>query len=115
AWAADRNGSEYYTIHVRDVETGQDRPERIEKAGSGALWALDSQSFYYVELDENHRPFRVRKHVLGTSQADDAIIYEESDPGFFVSVDLTQSRRFITISAHDHQTSEVWLIDAEQG
>lgn len=115
AWAADRNGSEYYTIHIRDVETGQDRAERIEKAGSGALWSLDSQSFYYVELDENHRPFRVRKHVLGTAQADDAIIYEESDPGFFVGVDLTQSRRFITISAHDHQTSEVWLIDAEKG
>lgn len=115
AWAADRNGSEYYTIHIRDAATGKDRDETIEKAGSGALWANDNASFYYVELDENHRPFRVRQHVLGTAQADDAIVYEEKDPGFFVGVGITQSRRFIAISAHDHQTSEVWLIDADTG
>ncbi len=115
AWAADRNGSEYYTIHIRDIDTGKDRDERIEKAGSGATWMNDSQSFYYVELDENHRPFRVRRHVLGTAQADDEIVYEEQDPGFFVSVGQTQSRRFITISAHDHQTSEIWLVDADEG
>lgn len=115
AWAADTNGSEYYTIKIRDIATGEDRTEVIEKAGSGALWANDSASFYYVELDENHRPFRVRQHVLGTAQADDTIVYEEQDPGFFVGVGLTQSRKFITISAHDHQTSEVWLIDADKG
>lgn len=114
AWAADRNGSEYYTIFLRDLDTGKDRDERIEKSGSGAVWANDSSRFYYVELDENHRPFRVREHVPGTSQADDAIIYEEKDAGFFVGVGMTQSRRYLTISAHDHQTSEVWLIDAEK-
>ncbi|SDG38314.1 S9 family peptidase [Pelagibacterium luteolum] len=115
AWAADRNGSEYYTIALRDAATGEDRDERIEKAGSGATWAKDSKSFYYVELDDNHRPFRVRQHVLGTAQVDDRIVYEEKDAGFFVGVGDTQSRRFIVISAHDHQTSEVWLIDAEHG
>ncbi|WP_116652920.1 S9 family peptidase [Pelagibacterium sediminicola] len=115
AWAADRNGSEYFDILIRDVESGKDREEKIEKAGSGATWMNDSRSFFYVELDENHRPFRVRRHVLGTAQADDEIVYEEKDPGFFVGVSQTQSRRFITISAHDHQTSEVWLIDADKG
>ena len=115
AWAADRNGSEYYTIHIRDLDTGRDREERIEKSGSGAVWATDSRRFYYVELDENHRPFRVREHWLGTQQADDAIVYEETDPGFFVGVDMAQSRRYLVISAHDHQTSEVWLVDAEAG
>ncbi|WP_417580293.1 S9 family peptidase [Pelagibacterium sp.] len=115
AWAADRNGSEYYTIFIRDLDTGKDRDERIEKSGSGAVWANDSSRFYYVELDENHRPYRVREHRLGTSQADDTVIYEEKDAGFFVGVGMTQSRRYFTISAHDHQTSEVWLIDAEKG
>jgi len=115
AWAADRNGSEYYTIHIRDVDSSKDRDETIEKVGSGATWANNSKSFYYVELDENHRPFRVRQHKLGTPQSEDAIVYEEQDPGFFVGVGLTQSRRFITISVHDHQTSEVWLIDADKG
>ncbi|RDE10507.1 S9 family peptidase [Pelagibacterium lacus] len=115
AWAADRNGSEHYTISIRDLASGIDRDEKIEKAGSGAVWANDSASFYYIELDDNHRPFRVRRHVLGTRQDMDEIVYEEKDPGFFVGVGQTQSKRFITISAHDHQTSEVWLIDANKG
>src|SRR5690606_34626960 len=53
--------------------------------------------------------------VLGTPQADDEIIYEEADPGFFVGVSKTLSDRFIVIDAHDHQTSENWLIDAIAG
>ena len=58
---------------------------------------------------------RVRRHILGTPQADDEIVFEETDPGFFVGVDETQSRNFIVIDAHDHQTSEFWVIDARTG
>ena len=115
AWAADRNGSEYLTIALRDLATGQDTGEVIERAASDVVWANDSASFYYTEFDENHRPFRVRLHRLGTPQDADAVVYEEADPGFFVSVGKTLSDRFIVISAHDHQTSEAWLIDASAG
>jgi len=114
-WAADRQGSEYYTIHVRDLETGKEIADRIEKTAGDGVWSADSTALYYTELDDNHRPFRVRRHVLGTPQHEDAIVYEEDDPGFFVSVDKTLSNKFIVIDAHDHQTSEVWLIDAEKG
>ncbi|MEO6012231.1 MAG: S9 family peptidase [Devosia sp.] len=110
AWAVDRQGSEYYTIQIRDLATGKDTGETITEAGDGGTWAPDGKSIYYVELDDSHRPYRVRRHVLGTAQADDAIIFEEADPGFFVGVGETLSRAFITIDVHDHQTSEVWLI-----
>ncbi|HEY4203251.1 MAG TPA: S9 family peptidase [Devosiaceae bacterium] len=114
-WAADRQGSEYYTIVVRDLETGKEIADRIENSAGDGVWSSDSKSFYYTELDDNHRPFRVRQHVLGTPQADDSIVFEEADPGFFVGVDKTLSEKFIVIDAHDHQTSEVWLIDAHKG
>jgi oligopeptidase B len=114
-WAADRQGSEYYTIHIRDLATGKDLDETIEDAADGGLWSADSKSIYYSELDDNHRPYRVRRHIIGTPQADDEIVYEEKDPGFFVGVDKTLSNKFIIINAHDHQTSECWLIDAEKG
>jgi oligopeptidase B len=115
AWAADRQGSEYYTIHIRDLESGKDTGETIEEAGDGGTWSPDGKSLYYVELDESHRPYRVRRHVLGTPQEADEIVYEEADPGFFVGVGETRDRSFIVITAHDHQTSEGWLIDAEGG
>ena len=115
AWLADRQGSEFYTIRIRDLETGQDTGETIEEVAEGVVWSPDSLSFFYVEYDESHRPFRVRRHVLGTPQADDAIVYEEADPGFFVGVDETLSRSHVVIDVHDHQTSEVWLIDNATG
>ncbi len=98
--------------HIRDLATGKDSDEILEDIAGGGVWSPDSSAIYYTEYDDNHRPFRVRRHVLGTPQADDEIVYEEADPGFFVGVDETLSRSHIVIDAHDHQTSEFWLIDA---
>ncbi len=110
AWAADRQGSEFYTIHIRDIATGKDTGEVIVDAGDSGTWAPDGTALYYTELDESHRPFRVRRHVIGTPQSADTIVYEEADAGFFVGVGETLSRRYIVIDVHDHQTSELWLI-----
>jgi oligopeptidase B len=115
AWLVDRQGSEMYTVTIRDLETGKDTGEVLEEVAEGVVWAPDSKSFYYVEYDDNHRPFRVRRHVLGMAQANDEIIFEEADPGFFVGVDEMLSRSHIIIDVHDHQTSEVWLIDNATG
>ncbi|MDB5530603.1 MAG: family peptidase [Devosia sp.] len=115
AWAADRAGSEYYDIVIRDLETGKDSEEVILETAGSYVWTNDSSAIYYTEYDDNHRPFRVKLHVIGTSQEDDATIFEERDPGFFVGVGRTLSDKFIVIDAHDHQTSECWLIDAEAG
>ncbi len=115
AWAADRAGSEYYDIVIRDLETGQDSAEIIAQTAGSYVWTNDSRAIYYTEYDDNHRPYRVRLHVIGTDQAADEIIFEEADPGFFVGVGRTLSDKYIVIDAHDHQTSECWLIDAETG
>ncbi|HTN60991.1 MAG TPA: S9 family peptidase, partial [Devosia sp.] len=115
AWAADRAGSEYYDIVIRDLETGKDSAEVIVETAGSYVWSNDSKAIYYTEYDDNHRPFRVKLHVIGTPQDNDATIFEESDPGFFVGVGRTLSDKFIVIDAHDHQTSECWLIDAETG
>jgi oligopeptidase B len=111
AWSADENGSEYDTLRVRDPATGQDLPDTIADVEGSVVWTADATAFYYVRLDENHRPSRVYRHRLGTPASDDALIYEETDSRFFVSLGRTQSGRFADISVHDHATSESRLID----
>ncbi len=115
AWGCDRNGSEYYTMRVRNIASGEDLPDTLEKSAGGAVWSADSSSIYYVELDENHRPFRVRQHILGTEQSRDNIVYEEADAGYFVNIGKTLNGNFIIISTGDHLTSEVHLLDAHKG
>jgi oligopeptidase B len=111
AWSADVKGSEYFTIRVRDLETGQDHDDRVENTGGSIVWTADNRAFYYVELDENHRPVRVRLHRLGTPASADAVVYEEKDQGFFINIGTTQSDAYVVITASDHETSESWLID----
>ena len=115
AWGCDRKGSEYYTIRIRNISSGEDLNDTIEKSAGGAVWSADGNTIYYVELDENHRPFRVRQHKIGSDQSSDKIVYEETDAGFFVNIGKTLSGKYIVIGAGDHQTSEVHLIDAKTG
>ncbi|MCX5576801.1 S9 family peptidase [Kaistia terrae] len=113
AFAYDDKGSEYYTLHVRDIESGADLSDTIEATTGGGVWAADSNTLFYTVLDDNHRPCRIYRHVIGTPQAEDVLVFEEKDPGFFLGVGQTQSARYILIDSHDHETSEVYLLDAE--
>ena len=112
AWAYDDKGSEYYTLKVRDIESGQDLADVVEDTGGGGVWSARSNGFFYTRLDANHRPSRLFYHRIGDDPAHDALIYEETDAGFFMGVGKTQSDEYVVIDIHDHETSECWLIPA---
>lgn len=114
AYAVDEKGSELYTIRVRDLATGNDLPDIIPDTRGDLVWANDSETLLYVRLDENHRPRVVYRHRLGTPASDDALVYAETDTGFSVALGKTLSGRFLVLDTHDHQTSEIHLIDADR-
>ncbi len=114
AYATDDKGSELYTIRFRDLATGTDLDDVIPDTRGEIVWAAGSRTLLYIRLDANHRPLFVHRHTIGTPVASDALVYEEKDTGYYVSVGKTQSSRYLLIDAHDHQTSEVYLIDAER-
>jgi len=109
-WGYDDKGSEYYTLRVRDLATGEDLTDVIENTGGGGAWAPDGKSFFYTVLDDNHRPSKIFHHIIGTPQSDDRLVYEEEDPGFFMGVGGSMLDDFIYIDIHDHETSEYLLI-----
>src|SRR5882672_10012223 len=111
AWSADIKGSEYFTIRVRDWAGGVDRNDVVEETDGAVVWSADAKSFFYVKLDDNHRPMQVWRHRLGTPQADDILVYEEKDSGWFTHIHESASGRFCVIAGGDHETSEQWLID----
>ncbi|TXN83612.1 S9 family peptidase [Methylobacterium sp. WL8] len=111
AWGVDTKGSELHAIRVRDLATGTDAADRVEATSGEAVWSADGAGFWYVAVDANHRPARVMYHRLGAEQADDATVYVERDSGFFVHIGATQSGAYLTITASDHETSEVHLLD----
>ena len=113
AYAVDRNGSEQYVISFKDTETGALLEDSIGGAQGSITWANDCQTLFYVTLDAEHRPSKVYRHRLGSDPKEDVLVYAEPDPGFFIGLGATESRRFIVIAAHDHTTSEVRVIAAD--
>jgi oligopeptidase B len=114
AWSADQRGSEYFTLRVRDWATGRDLPDTLTQTGGRVVWSRDSTFFFYVRLDDNHRPLQVFRHRLGTAQSDDVLVYEEQDPGWFTHIEESASGRFCIIAGGDHDTTEQRLVDLAQ-
>ena len=112
AYSTDDDGSERYRLHLRDLETGRELADLVANISGAVEWAEDGRTLLYVELNERLRPFRVRAHRLGDDPADDAVLYEEADPAFFVSIGKTRSRRFLLIAGGTHVTRELRLLDA---
>jgi oligopeptidase B len=67
----------------------------------------------YVERDDNQRPKRVKRHVLGTDPAADELVYDEPDDGMFVAIAKSQSGDYVFIDISDQVTSEVHWVPAE--
>ncbi|MEM9028050.1 MAG: S9 family peptidase [Pseudomonadota bacterium] len=113
AYAVDENGSEYFTIRIRDLESGADLPDAIPDTSASLTWAADSQTLFFVRVDDNHRPLFVHRHTLGAEPTAAPRVYEEGDSGFFVGVGRTHSGAFVVINVHRHETSELYVIDAD--
>jgi len=111
ASAIDTQGSEYYTIAVRNIETGEAVGAPIEGTYGSFEWGADSNLLYWVERDDNGRPTAVFQRDLTTGE--DVEIYREEDPGFFVGVSKSESEEFIFVETGGHTSGEVWYFPAD--
>lgn len=109
----DVTGDERFTIRVKDLRSGGFLDDIIEGVRGQVLWDAASKGFYYVVLDDNHRPYQLRYHAIGSAVWDDTVVYEEADPGFYLGIGMTQDRQYLILSVGDHRTSEIRLIDLE--
>jgi oligopeptidase B len=114
AYSVDHDGSERFTVHVKNLETGELLPEAIPDTSYSLAWANDNQSFFYSVLDDHHRPLRIFRHRLGEEPAQDRLVYEEKDEGFFVGVGKSQSRRFIYVVTGGNNMAEWYFLDADE-
>ncbi|MGZ2411994.1 oligopeptidase B [Sphingomonas sp. F9_3S_D5_B_2] len=109
----DDNGSERFTLRVRELATGKDL-ETITEVGIGQpVWTSGSDGIVFTEVNDNWRSYRARYHRLGTPTSNDVTLYEEVEElGFSVGVGKSQDKSLIFISTGDNATSEVRFVSA---
>ena len=111
AYSTDVTGFREYTLFVKDLESGELLPIRIEKSGAVA-WGTDGRSLFYTVEDSAKRPHRLYRHPLGETASE--LVYEETDELFRVFVHRSRSRAYLFLTVASHTTTEVRFLPADQ-
>lgn len=113
AWSYDTDGSEQYTMRIRNLAGGTELPDVLRDTSyGGAAFSANNEYLFYVVNDEALRPFRVMRHRMGEPQSTDVLVYEDLDERFFVGLGLTRSSNYIIIESSCRTTSEAHIVDA---
>ena len=110
AYCIDTNGSECYTLHLRDTHSSTPAVALITHLQGDLSWAADSKHLFYTRLNMAHRSDSVFCYCVGDDPEQAILVYQEKDQSFFVNLYQTRSRRFIVIRIHNHDSSEARLI-----
>jgi oligopeptidase B len=115
AYSVDHSGNENFTLRFRHLDTGKELPEALISTYYGGAWSTDGRYFFYTTIDHAHRPHQLWRHRLETSQAEDVLVYQETDERFYLDhVGSTRDHTHILIPAESSTTSEVWVIPTDQ-
>ena len=114
AYSLDLKGSEYYTIHIRDIKNREQVGEKIENTSGGITFSLDDKYIFYSKLDDNHRPREIYRHEIGTPTSKDILIFKEESEAFTVGIGLSSDEKYFFITSSDHNTSEQYYFKADE-
>lgn len=112
AYAIDDDGSERFTARVRDLSTGALLDDVIPETMGALVWSDDASVLVYGRVNDQWRIDTLLAHRIGTSVAEDVVLYHEDDIGFQCGVGQTHSRQWIMLATGDNTTSEVRMVPA---
>ena len=113
-YSLDLKGSEYYTIYIRNIQTGKLITEKIEETSGSITFSLDDEYIFYSKLDEFHRPRKIYRHKIGTASINDELIFEEKSEAFTVGISLSADEKYYFITTSDHNTSEQYYFTVNE-
>ncbi|RKS02523.1 S9 family peptidase [Flavobacterium sp. 102] len=109
-WASfgtDTVSRRQYNIQIKNLQTGEILPVKIENTTGGATWASDNKTLFYTRKDEQTlRSDKIYMHKIGTTSDKDKLVYFEKDETFDVSVYKSKSKKYIIINSNSTLTTE---------
>lgn len=113
AFAVDTVSRRQYVIQVKNLVTGQVYNDAITNTTGGSVWANDNKTLFYSKKDPvSLRSYKIYKHVLGTDESEDVVVYHEKDETFGVGVAKTKSNDYIVIASYSTLSTEYRVLDA---
>ena len=110
AYSLDTSGEEVYQLYVKELSSGAVSSLPFEDCDGSMTWANDSQTLFFGELDDTHRPHKLYRHKLGEASAE--LVFSEPDGRFFLHCYRSSSERQLILGLDSKTTSEAWVLDA---
>ncbi|MFZ3206026.1 MAG: S9 family peptidase [Pseudomonas sp.] len=111
AYSLDTSGDEVYQLFVKELSTGAINQLPFADCDGSMTWANDSQTLFFGELDDCHRPHKLYRHRLGSNAAE--LVFHETDGRFFLNCYRASSERQLVLLLNSKTTSEAWVLDAD--
>ena len=116
-WAAfgvDLVSRRQYTIQIKNLETGEILPVKLENTTGGSTWAGDNKTLFYTRNDlQTLRSDKIYKHTLGTEATADVVVFHEKDDTFGTFVYKEKSKKYLVIGSSSTLTSEYQILEAK--
>ncbi|MEM9259275.1 MAG: S9 family peptidase, partial [Bacteroidota bacterium] len=113
AYGEDTVSRRIYTIHVKDLLTGQNLTDQIPNTTGGSVWSADGKYLFYSVKDDTLRPYKIMRHELGQAPQDDVVVYEETDETFRAFVYRSKSMKYIIFGSVQTLSAEYHLLRAD--
>jgi oligopeptidase B len=113
AYGVDTLSRRKYDIYFKELSTGKILTDVLINTTGSAIWANDNKTIFYSTKDPTTlRANKIFKHVLGTKQFEDVLVYEEKDETFSTGVYKSKSEDYIMIFSSQTLSSEHRYLDA---
>ncbi|MBL4939550.1 MAG: S9 family peptidase [Lutibacter sp.] len=113
AFGIDTVSRRQYSIYFKDLKTGKILSDKLENTTGSVVWANDNTTIFYTTKDvETLRSNKIYKHILGTSQSDDMLIFEEKDATFSCGIYKSKSKKYLLIWSSQTLSTELRFLNA---
>ncbi|MCD6329664.1 MAG: oligopeptidase B, partial [Candidatus Cloacimonetes bacterium] len=113
AYSVDVTGDERYTLYIKDVIADTLLADQIYPLND-VEWANDNSTIFYVAPNEDNLKSKLAyRHILGTDQSEDELLYKENDNAFYVWFGRTRSDDYIVLGTNSRTTSDARYLDAD--
>lgn len=113
AYSEDVVSRRQYTIRIKNLKTGVLLTDSITNTTGGVVWGNDNKTLFYTLKDEALRSYKIMRHQLGTSQAEDKLVYHEKDETFSTYIYKTKSKKYLVIGSASTLSNEYRILEAD--
>ncbi len=115
AYGVDEVSRRQYTIHIKNLETGEILKDAIKNTEGDPVFANDNKTIFYTSKNTvTLLSEKIKRHTLGTDAAKDITVYEEKDKSNYIGVGKSKNQQYIFIYSQATMSSEMRMIKASQ-